>query len=163
MLKMCDVCEGKGTIGEEVCAQCNGTGNVHVRGKKRTGRIVSYGEDAIRWDMIPKSDTIDLSWVNVDDFIGFRYNVNMKENLLTEIENAILAQKNAGFDYNAMFVSYKLYSKLLDYATFRFAVTSFQRFKAFMMPTIYGRYALFHDREDGLILFVNIKKEEAIE
>ena len=160
MLKMCDVCEGKGTIGEEVCAQCNETGNVHVRGKKRTGRIVSYGEDGIRWDVIQKSDIIDLSGINIDNFSGFEYHIDMKKHLLNEIVSVIFAQQKADVDHDAMFISYKLYSGLVDYNTTMFSTfIGEKKLGAFVLPTIYGRYVFFHNKEDGLVLFVNIKKE----
>ncbi len=104
------------------------------------------------------NDTVDLSSINIDNFSGFEYHVDMKKHLLNEIVIAVFAQQNAGADHNAMFISYKLYSELLEYNTTMFSTfIGEKRLGAFIIPTIYGRYVFFHDKDDGLVLFVNVK------
>ena len=105
-------------------------------------------------------DTIDLSGINIDNFSGFEYHIDMKKHLLNEIVSAIFAQQKAGVDHDAMFISHKLYSGLVDYNTTMFSTfIGEKKLGAFILPTIYGRYVFFHNKEDGLVLFVNIKKE----
>ena len=106
------------------------------------------------------NDRVDLSSINIDNFSGYEYHIDMKKHLLNETVIAIFAQQNAGADHNAMFISYKLYSELLEYNTTMFSTfIGEKKLGAFLIPTIYGRYVFFHDKDDGLVLFVNVKDE----
>lgn len=136
MLIECDVCEGTGMIGGEVCNMCKGSGNVRNLDK-----------------------IIDLSSINVDNYSCYDYYADMSKNLLGEIEKAALEQREAGLKCDAVFISFKFYSEVQKYETARFSPFIKDRLGAFIVPSIIGKYVFFHDKEDNLISFANVKWE----